>query len=351
MLSTNEMSASVPAALAAKTVQAAISSTSGVASHAGSATASVVDLVAGASQTMTWARAIAATTMLGVLGVSAICTTLVSQASMNESVTSVVQGNSVGTRIAGPARAIEPILLAMQTAAPSADSKAGKPLIDEKTERAIKLGLAWLASQQRDDGSFGMGTYQGGIANTSLAAVALLAVGSEAGHSPYRVRVEKALRYVLRSAEPSGFLQNRKPEATHGPMYHHAFGVLFLSEMYGLSKRPEIRDTLEKAVRLIVETQNHVGGWRYQPVRNDADLSVTIFELNALRAAQAMRLRGGDDWNEWYGTIRDELVRRQNPLGYWPDSIGNDYATAMALIILQMPKSRMLLFRDKHDTR
>ena len=32
-------------------------------------------------------------------------------------------------------------------------------------------------------------------------------------------------------------------------------------------------------------------------------------------AAQAMRLRGGEDWNAWYATIRDMLVARQNPLG------------------------------------
>ena len=226
-------------------------------------------------------------------------------------------------------------------------------------------------------------------------------------------------------------------------MYQHGFGVLFLSEAYGLNKRPEIRGTLEKAVRLIVDTQNNEGGLRYRPVRADADLSVTVCQFNALRhrsscrpgcaggddrrlhwlrqtlpefgrrlqvhapgrghafprsaggllclmssdgsdskevrdgvhylrqhtreirfgardshffyghyyAAQAMRLRGGDDWKEWYTAIRDELVRRQNPLGYWTDSIGNDYGTAMALIILQMPKSRLLLFRDKQDTK
>ena len=288
-----------------------------------------------------------------------------------------------------------------------------------------------------------MGNFKGGIANTSLAAIAFMAADSDRDRGPYHVRVEKALRYVLRSAQPSGYLEVPKLQATHGSMYQHGFGVLFLSEAYGLNKRPEIRGTLEKAVRLIVDTQNNEGGWRYRPVRADADLSVTVCQLNALRtarragldvpgetidasigyvkhsqnsdggfrymlpggasafprsaggllclmssdgsdskevrdgvhylrqhtreirfgardshffyghyyAAQAMRLRGGDDWKEWYTAIRDELVRRQNPLGYWTDSIGNDYGTAMALIILQMPKSRLLLFRDKQDTK
>ena len=69
-------------------------------------------------------------------------------------------------------------------------------------------------------------------------------------------------------------------------MYDHAFGTLFLSEAYDLTRRPEIRDKLAKAVRLIVDCQNDEGGWRYQPVRRDADLSVTVCQLNALRGAR-----------------------------------------------------------------
>ncbi len=69
-------------------------------------------------------------------------------------------------------------------------------------------------------------------------------------------------------------------------MYSHGFGTLFLAEAYGMTHRPEIREKLQKAVRLIIDTQNIEGGWRYQPVRRDADLSVTICQINALRAAR-----------------------------------------------------------------
>ena len=69
-------------------------------------------------------------------------------------------------------------------------------------------------------------------------------------------------------------------------MYSHGFGTLFLAEAYGMTHRPEIREKLRKAVQLIIDTQNNEGGWRYQPVKNDADLSVTICQINALRAAR-----------------------------------------------------------------
>ena len=43
---------------------------------------------------------------------------------------------------------------------------------------------------------------------------------------------------------------------------------------------------LRQAVELIVRTQNDEGGWRYQPVPSDADVSVTICEVMALRSAR-----------------------------------------------------------------
>ena len=41
-----------------------------------------------------------------------------------------------------------------------------------------------------------------------------------------------------------------------------------------------------KAVELIVGTQNEEGGWRYNPVPYDADVSVTICQVMALRSAR-----------------------------------------------------------------
>ena len=225
-------------------------------------------------------------------------------------------------------------------------------------------------------------------------------------------------------------------------MYDHAFGTLFLSEAYDLTRRPEIHDKLEKAVRLIVDCQNHEGAWRYQPVRGDGDLSVTVCQLNALRgarqaglfvppqtleksigyarkaqnpdggfrymlqggavsafprsaagvlalsydprpdvpaidkgiaylmefrpqkgnqishfffyghyyAAQSMHRRGREAWNAWYKVIRDDLLARQSRQGgSWSDSVGTDYGTAMALIILQAPKNYLLMFRGEKN--
>jgi hypothetical protein len=54
-----------------------------------------------------------------------------------------------------------------------------------------------------------------------------------------------------------------------------------------MSPRAELREKLAKAVKLIIDTQNKEGGWRYQPRREaEADVSVTACEVMALRAAR-----------------------------------------------------------------
>ena len=158
-------------------------------------------------------------------------------------------------------------------------------LMTPETDEAINNGLAWLGRTQNADGSFGVGAYRGNIAVTSLAGLAFMASGSSPGRGPYGAKIDKALVYVMENTSPSGFIVVAR-SATHGPMYSHGFGTLFLAEAYGMTHRPEIREKLQKAVRLIVDSQNIEGGWRYQPVRRDADLSVTICQINALRAAR-----------------------------------------------------------------
>src|SRR5258708_3367768 len=158
-------------------------------------------------------------------------------------------------------------------------------LITPETDRAITSGLSWLAQQENSDGSFGKGAYRNNIAVTALAGLAFMSSGSSPGRGPYGLQIDKALQFVMDNTAPSGFIAIPQA-ATHGPMYSHGFGTLFLAEAYGMTHRPDIREKLEKAVRLIVDTQNNEGGWRYQPMRRDADLSVTVCQINALRAAR-----------------------------------------------------------------
>ncbi len=159
----------------------------------------------------------------------------------------------------------------------------------------IDQGIAYLVHRQRGDGSFGTGQHVGNVAITSLAGLALMAGGHLPDHGPHGKTVSSALEFVLNQEEGRrGYLYNRAG-TPHGPMYGHGFGTLFLGELYGMVNgrgiRDRLRSTLKRAVDLIVASQNSKGGWRYYPESTDADISVTICQIMALRLAQRRHFR------------------------------------------------------------
>ncbi len=145
------------------------------------------------------------------------------------------------------------------------DGSQSKDMITPAAQAAINGGLAYLAANQAGDGSYGSQSYRGNIAVTSLAALAMMAGGHQPGRNIYGDNVTRALRYVLDLADPRGYLVSRDGQS-HGPMYGHGFGVLFLSEVYGMvaekALRERLQDTLKRSVKLIVDSQNKEGGWR-----------------------------------------------------------------------------------------
>lgn len=311
-------------------------------------------------------------------------------------------------------------------------------MVTEPAQQVIDNGLRFLARSQHPQGSFGSGQWVDNIAVSSLAGLAMMASGSSPGRGPYGENLERLVGFVVDNTSPSGFVVVQRA-TSHGPMYDHGFGTLFLAEVYGMSRRPDVREKLKKATQLIVDTQNDAGGWRYQPQRSqEADISVTICQIMALRAArnagiyvprstvdkcieyvrrsqnanggfrymlspgpdafprsaagvvalysagvydgpeiekgldylmrylpdrrvqrreshyfygqyyavQAMYQAGGGYWNEWYPAIREELLRTVRHDGSWSDNgICQEYGTAMACIILQMPNNNLPIFQ------
>jgi len=331
------------------------------------------------------------------------------------------------------------ITSAAEDAAKLAVESSGKRLITPETQKAIDAGLNFLAVRQHTDGSFGSGSvYRRNVAVSALAGMAFLSAGHTPGRGKYGDHVSRTVDFLLESAEPSGYII-RPDSAAHGPMYGHGFATLFLAEVYGMSPRDDVRTALKSAVQLIVNSQNKEGGWRYDPDGRDADISVTVCQMMALRAArnsgiavpkatvdqcldyvrrsqntdggyryqagqsprsafprsaaaivalysagiyegrdieralhylqrhqpegdllkyephyyyghyyavQAMWHAGGSSWEAWYPAIRDELLARQLPDGSWPDQlVNNEYATAMACLILQMPNNYLPIFQ------
>jgi hypothetical protein len=158
-------------------------------------------------------------------------------------------------------------------------------MVTAEADASIKRGLDYLASRQNQEGSFGGSGYSRNIAVCGLAGLSFLSQGSTPGRGPYGAEIRRCVEYTLSHAQPSGFITVAQ-SSSHGPMYEHGFATLFLAEVYGMSEKDELHDKLVRAVQLIVNTQNDEGGWRYLPVKDDADISVTICQVMALRAAK-----------------------------------------------------------------
>ena len=148
--------------------------------------------------------------------------------------------------------------------------------ITPETEEAINKALRWLAKAQNADGSWG-GDHKAGL--TSLALMAFMVQGHFPGRPPYGDEMTKGVDFLLKEAKKGG--------GYIGPnMYDHGFATLALSEVWGMSDRDDIRDTLKRAVEIILRAQDPTGGWRYNPEPCGSDVSVTVTQVVALASAK-----------------------------------------------------------------
>jgi hypothetical protein len=322
--------------------------------------------------------------------------------------------------------------------------RAGVELITAEAKKAIDRGLAWLSKSQVTQGqlkgAFGNSGYAAGVAVCGLSGLAFLSSGSVPGRGPFGKHIERCIDYLVANTDSKGYI-SAQAFSGQDRMYGHGFATLFLAEAYGMAMHADADDKLgsklRAAVKLIVETQNDQGGWRYQPIKSDADLSITICQIMALRAArdaglevptktrekcidyvkkshasdgsfsytlgggggsfalasagvvalnsagiydgkevesglkfiwrnkpagqindgyyfyanyyaaQAMWHAGGDYWSGWYTAIRDALLRNQKGNGAWTDpGVGDEFGTAMGLIILQLPYNYVPVFGE-----
>ncbi len=156
----------------------------------------------------------------------------------------------------------------------------------QRVEVAVEESLRWLASRQNENGSFGKNAvYFEDVGVTSLVGMAFVADGSTPISGRYRQQVSRARDYLL-SCLGEDHVFRSGGALSVGPMYGHGYATQFLADIYGMSPQVELKSALERAVTTIVSSQAESGGWRYQPVRDDADVSVTVCQLSALRAVR-----------------------------------------------------------------
>lgn len=181
------------------------------------------------------------------------------------------------------------------------EEKPPAELVTESTQRAIDRGLGYLARRQirsgPNRGAYGTSGYASGVAVASLSGLSMMCGGSAPAEGKYGKEVERSVEFVLSQVRNSGYIA-RRDNAANENMYGHGFAMLFLSEAYGMTRKAQIGEKLRSAVALTVKAQNDEGGWRYQPVKSDADLSITVCQIMGLRAARDAGIHVPDETRE-----------------------------------------------------
>lgn len=157
---------------------------------------------------------------------------------------------------------------------------------------ALNQAAQWLADAQKADGSWGAANASEAAYAPALTGLGLLAgleLGGNAKAGPFRAR---AAAWLIQNQDAQG--QFGRPFA--GSPYNQGISTLALLGWY--EKRRDdaaCRQAAEKAVACILRAQGPAGGWGYAEGNPEANVSVTIWQLQALWKARELGFDGQGD--------------------------------------------------------
>ena len=233
-------------------------------------------------------------------------------------------------------------------------------VVNAETEAAINGALKYLAASQDSSGGWpsnpGTGSQQHGVAMTGYVLMALLAAGNLPEEGEYSKNVTLGMQFLLDQLQPDGTYRDPKG---HDYMYSHGIATIALAELYGQTRSPQIRPKLERAIKLIIGAQNKEGGWRYEPHPRDADISVSVLQVVALRAAKNAGLDVPQTTiDEAIKYVRSCWDEKKGAFAYRPHENPGFSRTAAAIYSLQVCgqyddplvlKGSEFLFKNRND--
>lgn len=165
--------------------------------------------------------------------------------------------------------------------------------ISPEVEQAVDRATKFLLTSRRSGGAIYDRSHN--TTMTALSLMALAAVGHQpADRTPEGNAMSEGLEFVLNGKQQDA--RGYFGRADQSRMYGHGITTLMLTEMMGMGRTAEqderIHEALDRAIQLILAAQavpkprRHAGGWRYEPDSKDSDLSVSVWQLMALRSAK-----------------------------------------------------------------
>lgn len=238
-----------------------------------------------------------------------------------------------------------------------------------QTEEAIEKGLAFLARYQEPTGNWILERYGNGLgdltdetpqtrSDTAATGLALLAFqGAGYNHLEYRYadQMRRAIDWLIQHQKADGdlFVESSDESNQYARLYSHGIAALALSEAYGITQDPRLKEPAQRALDYIMQTQDKaLGGWRYTPGLS-SDTSVTGWMMMALKSGQLAGLevdeasyRRIESWLEQAAVPDQPGEYRYNPLAYDTDDQrhGREASPSMTAVGLLM---RLYLGADR----
>lgn len=167
-----------------------------------------------------------------------------------------------------------------------------------ETEAAVERGLEWLAAHQHEDGHWSLdhfhdakqcagkcatpGALSDSVVGTALALLPFLGAGYTHQKGKYQETVGRGVAWLVNDQIGSGTFHSKES----GRMYSHGMATIALCELVAMTGDRAIKPDAQRATSYLVEAQDPGGGgWRYTP-HEPGDLSVTGWQMMALRSAQ-----------------------------------------------------------------
>jgi hypothetical protein len=204
-----------------------------------------------------------------------------------------------------------------------------RPDFRSKLEAAVQL----IYTSQNSEGGW---RYQPGSADAdiSVTAVQVLALraAANAGIKVPEDTVKKAIGYIKRCANngDGGFSYQTTQRGSGPARTGAALTCLMIS---GEKEAPETKKGLEYLEKHNLSNYD----WAYRQ----------HYYYALYYCTQAMYQVGGEPWKKWFTEVRERILRDQRAEGSWQEnrSVGEEYSTAMAVLVLQVPAGLLPIYQ------
>ena len=170
-------------------------------------------------------------------------------------------------------------------------------------------------------------------ASTTVCQIQALRACRNAGLTVDREKIDRAVDYVRRCAKDDGSFRYSITAGDTRSSYEltaAAVSTLNASGAYDSKEGKAGLDFMSEVLR---------------KQKKPAEAAQNFFFYGNFYAAQALFQSGGEPWRRYYPEIRDHLVDRQLPDGSWKNTRGVTYATAMAVLVLELPLEYLPIFQ------